>query len=289
MQPEVTMNCLRCGYDLSHTPTNAACPECGLAAERSAVASTHPDDAPPAWVRSIALGTFLLVISYLVPLGLGLVEGLKFELDQYDLGSPALLLALLVATVGVHWMANLMLARDDRPRPFTWRSAANRWALRLLPLGPVLAVAMIVVFAIASMRAGPFYAMALSSRLNHWVPLILGLAGLVVINQTLTFFRLRWLAQRLGRPHLAEHTGIVASGLGASLLAVALGALPAMAAIHTASLWFVLLVAVPWALAALFSWWSVGLLCLICPLFFVSAGHARAKWLAADATRPQPG
>jgi hypothetical protein len=279
------MDCLRCGYNLSHTPATAACPECGLAAERSLVASRHPDDAPPAWVRSIAVGSLLLLVSYLVPLLLFLVEGLKFELDQYDVGSPALLLTLLAGTVVLHWLANLMLARDDRPRPFTWLTWADRWAMRLLPLGPVAAVGLVLAFAIASMRAGPFYAMALSSRLHYWVPVILALAGCLVINQTLTFFRLRWLAQRLGRPHLAEHTGIVASGLGASVLAVAFGALPAMAAIHTASLWFLLLVALPWALAALFSWWSVLLLFLICPLFFQSARHADEKWLAADAMR----
>src|SRR5437763_414140 len=58
--------CLRCGYDLSMTPMNSPCPECGLAAERSLVAHVHPDDCPPRWVWSIAIATLMLLLAYVV-------------------------------------------------------------------------------------------------------------------------------------------------------------------------------------------------------------------------------
>ena len=58
--------CLRCGYDLSVTPTDSPCPECGLAAHRSVIDHIDPADCRPGWVRWIAVGSLLLLASYLV-------------------------------------------------------------------------------------------------------------------------------------------------------------------------------------------------------------------------------
>jgi hypothetical protein len=197
-----------------------------------------------------------------------------------------LIVALLAAAAVAHGIANLLLSRDDRAREHGLRQSLQIWAQRLLPLAPLVVVGGLVELLYRVLQTAPFYRFRPTVQTQH--TLVVGLEMLAVafvLNQTLTFFRLRWLAERLGCARLAEHAGIVAVGLGSSLLLLASVALPAMAMIHEASIWFVLLVVLPWALVVLFTVWSVILLMWICPLFFQSARHARQKWSAADLAR----
>src|SRR5690242_6491492 len=137
------MPCLRCGYDLRATPADSPCPECGLAAHRSVGPRVHPDDCPPRWVRSIAIATLLLLVSYLaflLSLAFLIIVGPFYP----DLINPAVLYIVMAAIAALHLRANILLSRDDpRRRPFSWASTLLRWSLRIVPLCPVAALAVI--------------------------------------------------------------------------------------------------------------------------------------------------
>lgn len=281
------MNCLRCGYDLSYTPIDLACPECGLAAERSLTSSAHPDDARPRWVWSVAIATLLLLVAYLMPV---VALALEVAADDDVVVAP---LVLLAAAALLHWIANIMLSRDDRQRPLRWWQRAHRWALRLAPIGPLLAAIGGAMLGIAAALwplpttwpAPSTFTRAIANHLPLWELLIAVFAGLFIFCPTLTFLRLRWLAKRLGRNRLAEHIGIVAAGSVVGMAACLFVAVPAGGIIRHSGVAFALLVGMPAVLFVLFTVWSVGVLFVICPLFFRSARHARNKWIAADAAR----
>ncbi|MCH8859402.1 MAG: hypothetical protein IID54_07490, partial [Proteobacteria bacterium] len=54
--------CRRCGYNLRSLPADGKCPECGSAVAIS-IHGFYLRFAPPAWVRRLALGAKLLVVS----------------------------------------------------------------------------------------------------------------------------------------------------------------------------------------------------------------------------------
>src|SRR5262245_32112317 len=69
---DVDMPCVACNYNLRGLDLDGACPECGLAIERS----IHGDllrFADPAWVRTIASGANWIVVSILLSIVLGCV------------------------------------------------------------------------------------------------------------------------------------------------------------------------------------------------------------------------
>jgi hypothetical protein len=110
--------CLRCGYDLRATPSDAACPECGLAAHRSVIEHSHPDDCPPGWVAMIAAASVMLLVSY-VGFGLllawmlagdaSIVFGFDWEIHR-KLRQPEIFCGLAALLI-LHAVANNLLAR----------------------------------------------------------------------------------------------------------------------------------------------------------------------------------
>jgi hypothetical protein len=265
--------CLRCGYDLAMTPINSPCPECGLAAERSLAQHEHPDDCPPRWVWMIALATLLLVASYLVAISF---FGAAMMLMDHNGEPPLALFALVAVALAAHAVANVLLSIDDRRRPFSWWNFLHRWSLRMVPLPPVAAAVMTVVFLVTATKAPGF---------PVWVNWIGPLALPLLMCPTLTFFRLRRLAIRLGRRRLAEHITIVAAGASASLIFLVLGNWLAEEHVRRADAFFYVFGVLPFVLVPLFNLWALLVLGVVTQRFFRSAREATARWRAADAAR----
>src|SRR2546430_14287954 len=70
--------CSRCGYDLRGIANDQACPECGLLAERSRRVSDELHDTRPRWLRRIAWGVRLILLTILLcaswPVIFGILE-----------------------------------------------------------------------------------------------------------------------------------------------------------------------------------------------------------------------
>ncbi|MGD0464397.1 MAG: hypothetical protein ABSB74_18085 [Tepidisphaeraceae bacterium] len=270
--------CLRCGYDLRATPADAPCPECGLAAHRSVIEHSHPDDCPPRWVAMIAAASVLLLISY-AGFALFLVVGLSGPMR--GLWGDVLFYGLQVLAV-LHAAANFLLARDDRrgASKGIWR--VHRWLLWIVPLLPIAGLAVILLYSLQFMLRFLF------PRTLWWVggmeDLSLGLVLAAVLCPAITFFRLRWLALRLSRPRLAEHVTIVAVGCSASFVLLIVCAFAGWDEIRRADIYFFLMLVLPVALVALFNLWAMLLLFVVSQRFLQSAREARARWRAADAS-----
>ncbi len=281
--------CLRCGYDLRATPVEAPCPECGLAAHRSVIEHSHPDDCPPGWVGMIAAASVMLLISY-VGFGLFLVtillSGRSYQImllgvDWLFVQAPWLIQVYwgLVALAFLHAAANFLLSRDDRRHANRGISRLHGWALRVLPVFPILGLAAMYYLWLHTANNWWLYQRQLQS-LSNW------LLAVLVLCTPITFFRLRWLALRLSRPRLAEHVTIVAVGCAGSLGLMIACSVLAWGDIRHADASFWLLLVLPVTLVALFNLWAMLLLFVVSQRFLQSARESRARWQAADASQP---
>jgi hypothetical protein len=272
--------CLRCGYDLRATPSEAACPECGLAAHRSVIEHSHPDDCPPGWVGMIGAASVMLLVSY-VGFGFFLIAILINSTASASSLDEGILYILLVLAIS-HAVGNFFIARDDRrgASKGIWR--VNRWLLRIVPLFPIAGLGMFIYgfrFAFWLIYGQTPSWVDEMNDLSYW--LILS----VVLCPAVTFFRLRWLALRLSRPKLAEHVTIVAVGCTASLALLIVCVFFEWGDIRHADISFFLLMVLPAALVGLFDLWATLLLFVVSRRFLQSAREARARWKLADASR----
>jgi len=235
----------------------------------------------------IATASVMLLISY-VGFGLFLVMMLlsdrSYQIIRYGwywlfVQAPWLIQVYwgLVVLAFVHAAANFLLSRDDRRHASRGISRLHRRALRVLPILPILGL-------------GTMYYVWLRTANNWWIyqpaaqTLSTGLIATVALCPPVTFLRLRWLAQRLSRPRLAEHVTIVAVGCAASLGIMIACSVLAWGNIRHADASFLLLMVVPLALVGLFNLWAMLLLFLVSERFVQSAHKARARWRAADAS-----
>jgi hypothetical protein len=272
-----TRNCLRCGYDLSATPVNSPCPECGLAAHRSVIDHVDPGDCRPSWVRWIAIGSLLLLIAYVMcALYFAYFLFLKrtYQWWYASAFTPIGFNWLMLKAAVLHLLACILLSRDERPRAFAWRPFLLRWALRLLPVPPIFAIGIWVLL--------DMHVMMWNNSLEQAsIALLLPL----LVCPTVTFIRVRQLALRLGRRRLAEHIGIVAAGAGASLFIALVGTTFVAEQIRRADAVFYIFLVMPVVFVALFNLWALLMLFVITPKFFMSAREASRRWRTADAAR----
>jgi hypothetical protein len=286
--------CLRCGYDLRATPPEAPCPECGLAAHRSVFEHFHPDDCPPRWVASIALASVLLLISYV---GLALFFAfMVFAPPQFGnvmfgvninifgrIGpwSPQWMIIGLLALAVLHAIANFLLSRNDRRHATRRISRMQRWALRIVPLSPIVGLGLIeyVYWFQPNVNGNWWPSYGNYRTASDW------LCALLAFCPAITFYRLRWLAMRLSRPRVAEHVTIVAVGCAAALLLLIIFETCLWRDIRDADIYFIAVVVLPCAMMGLFNLWAMFLLFVVTQRFLQSATEARARWRAADAAR----
>jgi hypothetical protein len=175
-----------------------------------------------------------------------------------------------------HAVANILLSIDDRRRPFSWWSFLHRWSLRMVPLPPVASAVMTVVLLAAATK---------TPGIPVWVNWIGPLSLPLLACPTLTFFRLRRLAIRLGRRRLAEHVTIVAAGASPSLIFLVLCTWLATDHVRRADAFFFVFGVLPFVLVPLFNLWALLVLGVVTQRFFRSAREATARWRAADAAR----
>jgi hypothetical protein len=273
--------CLRCGYDLRATPAEAACPECGLAAHRSVIEHSHPDDCPPRWVAMIAAAAVMLLVSYVgfgLFLMLMLVRAANSIIFIGDVGIMGIYCGLVALAI-LHAVANILLSRDDRKHSSRGISRSYRWVMRILPLLPIAGLVGMGTFIFWIQFYDWWMWLSAGQSIMAW------LIAALILCPPFTFFRLRSLALRLSRPRLAEHVTIVAVGCAASLAFMMFCAVAAWGGVRHADIYFFLLMVLPWVLVALFNLWAMLLLFLVAERFLQSAREARARWAAADAAR----
>jgi hypothetical protein len=279
--------CLRCGYDLRATPPESPCPECGLAAHRSVFEHVHPDDCPPGWVRSIAVGATLLLISYLgfgallaactffsdVLHNAGILWLMERHLSIWDM-PPWIVFGLLGLSI-LHGVANVLLSRDEKSRKTQRMLLEHRLLLWAASTIPIVGLGLGGYWSCFPPRYFANYNAA--AWLVNWLILPL------LLCPVLTFFRLRRLAQRLSRPRLAEHLTIVAVGCAASLVVLGLSSTTWSDLQHGDAFFFAFM-AMPWVFVWLFDLWATALLFVVVNRFWRSAKESRARWRAADAS-----
>ncbi|HTW95073.1 MAG TPA: hypothetical protein VMD30_09785 [Tepidisphaeraceae bacterium] len=285
--PLADMRCIRCGYDLRATDPASPCPECGLAAHRSLILHDDPADCQPGWVLSIALGSLLLLVSYLI-IAILILTGYWAALDalltdlpyQMQITAPPVVASLAAMVFGA--VGCFLISRDDRRRSLSRFSMLHRRALWLLPWLPAVAL-----IPIAFNLKNNNYFTTPGYDAFGFPDLLAQLAPIVLILPIICFLRLRTLSRRLSRPRLAEHIAIVAVGYSASivLLLVCAGFWHAVA--RNDSVYYIL-TAVPWAIVGLFVLWTTALLIVMTRSFFQSAALARRRWRQADAAAGKP-
>jgi hypothetical protein len=292
--------CVRCGYDLTGLDDDAACPECGLGVERSRTASTHLRDAPPAWLRGVAIGTALLPIAVLVSaawpfvfdacvMPWSMLSSTLFRVFAstrvhvitwwtvpptwfgLQFNAYALLFAPWIAACCLLAVGLWLITRPQRRDP---RDATLRRSLRVLAFVPLAAT--VVPFVNERDGAG-----SRAIDLAATALLTLGCAPI----PGLAFALLRRLALRTLDARLAEHAAIVGVGC-----AIALVVLPLSFAAANAidGGWAGGSDAVVLALAAVtvasifFAGWATLTSARCAVAFGRAARSARERWAAAD-------
>lgn len=308
-EPDATSTepaCLRCGYDLRGVPDDAACPECGLLAERSRRPTDALRDARPKWLRSLSAGVWLMLLAvafgvawpvfmdpqYILPI-------VQYFVDYLSTLTPMYIMVWLLGPGGIafasalFWAGAFLVTRPEFS-PQRQKMAGGtrlRRAIRLLAAVPALGITVITGISLYQWinSTGGSNTATLASLA---IAFVLAIVPLPVLLMAL----LRALAVRLGSPHLAEHCRIVgwlaagaivtgmciivlfenAEKLGLSPnfteggLAYLLAMLTAMTAMLLSALWF-LYVMIRFA------------------LFFGRESRARRRaWRDADRSRPTP-
>ena len=253
----IDLPCVRCGYNLRGVTPQTQCPECGLAAHRSA-AGERLADASPQWVAKVSTGTALLAAAYFGPaVSIGLPQVERFQRIWW--------LVPLVTWVffATHAVGAFLLAA---PEPRTRRGAGlAAWTLRLASLGPVIAVPLF------------WYLMLRSTITAPYLTMLNGLNVPFVLCPALALLRVSRLLRRVDRPKLAAHAAIAGcalSGLSAVILLFAL--------ISWAQIDFAWAAAGTLAAAVLY-FWCVVVLQPAAYFLRAAAREARHAWREADA------
>jgi hypothetical protein len=259
--------CVRCGYNLRGITEQTACPECGLAAHRSAAAGEALADCPAGWVTKVAAGAALLLAGYLGPLVAIALSAIP-AYERSALAQPAVAMAYLALHATG---AFLVTAREPggRRRGLADRLAA--WALRLCSLGPLVAVPLFWYWMIWSS----------TGSVGRHMTLLEVLYGAILPCPVLTMLRLQRLMRRVGRPRVAEHAAIAGVGLSALVAAIVFVSWATSYRGHAPTYIAALAVA-----AVVFYFWCVGALARAAWHLRAAAREARRAWREADASRP---
>jgi hypothetical protein len=281
--------CYRCGYDLRGIANDAACPECGLLAERSRRITDELHDTRPRWLRSLSWGINLILLALVAPLvGLFIFPvldtsfnwlGFRFPVTEEFFNVLGFDLAAAFLALGV-----FLLTRPEGYAPADRADRDLRFWLRMLAIVPALA--MVIVHSYAPVLVGIGGAL-MESQLWAWAPIF---TAIVAFLPLLLFIHLRGLAKRARSAHLAEHCMIVGIGTFASLLYVAavnalvnnaqgLGLEADWETRSTVSLIMMLVLGIA---SALFLLWSLYLLLSFAEAFWTAARTLRCKWSRDD-------
>jgi hypothetical protein len=291
--------CYRCGYDLRGVADDQPCTECGLLAARSRRPSDELRHTRPGWLRKLSAGIVLLLLALAAAVVGPLVASAVMDRVYSGAwgwfgGTPAavfhmaMLAADVAALLGV--LAVVLLTTPEGYPPADHADRRRRWALRVMSLVPLAAVALWhATIEQAYGRAPPWFARTLSVEDWRWVCLSLATLGCSPLPLLLCL-QLRSLARRARSAHLAEHCAIV--GVGNSLTLIYVPILVLL--IANAERWgfgmnwngrseiALLLTATLCTAAVLFALWNAYLLVRFAVAFGVVARQLRRQWVRDD-------
>jgi len=281
--------CYRCGYDLRGIANDAACPECGLLAERSRRITDELHDSRPRWLWSLSRGINLILLALVAPLvgpfifpvlqtSFNLL-GFPFPVSHEFFNFIGFDLAAAFLALGV-----FLLTRPEGYAPADEADRGLRIRLRMLAIVPALAMVVVHFFALEFRGA---FREEMDLQLWAWYPVF---TAIVAFLPLFLFIHLRGLAKRARSAHLAEHCMIVGIGTFASLLYVAavtaivnnarsLGLEADWETRSTVSLIMLLVLSIA---SALFLLWSLYLLLSFADAFWTAARTLRRKWSRDD-------
>jgi hypothetical protein len=255
--------CLRCGYNLRGQPTDAPCPECGLAAHRSLLAGAALADCPPRWVATVAAGAAVTAVAYLGPIVFTVAMNAETAIRQ-SWYAPSL---VAMTFLTLHAAGAFLITRREpgrRGRAPWDRPAA--WALRLLSLGPVVALPWFLYLVM-----GPWPGPSRHEVLLAW------LNAALIPCPALALTRVNRLMVRVGRPRVAEHAAIAGCGLSVAIAAAVVIGLTTHA--YRGFPWIIVAIATGFACY----FWSLWILFAAARELRAATRQARAAWRAADA------
>lgn len=212
------VGCRRCGYNLRSLPADGKCPECGSAVAIS-IHGFYLRFAPPAWVRRLALGAKLLVVSVITtivgwvalmaiavvvalllgPTGAGPSSTFSTVMGVSSIGFSILIAGLVIAGI------ILMTARDPAEAGKPERFGARRLARLCLWPMPVAMVGGGVVSALGpSAMTWPLSAFIVTL----WIVIIVASAMSYLIMPAAVLRLLMGLMKRAPRPGLVTFAKI---------------------------------------------------------------------------------
>jgi MFS family permease len=270
--------CYRCGYDLRGIADDAACPECGLLAERSRRVTDELHDTRPRWLRSLSRGVDLILIAIVALFAGPFLQAvfakelswwwsLNLPLIGFDLAAICLFLGVILIT---------------RPEGYTPADLADhrlRRRLRMAAIPPLLMMGLLT--------EASDYILVPERAMDAVVLTFLVLFAFLPL---LLFVHLRGLAGRARSAHLAEHCTIVGIGAFASTLYIA----ALFVVWNYADRWSLrtnwvsrspvslILMLVMAVASGLFILWSLYLLVRFAIAFWIAAGKLRNKWTRDD-------
>ena len=213
-----TDDCYRCGYDLRGIANDRACPECGLLAERSRRVSDELHNTRPRWLRKLARGVWLMLLSlvmlFVLPIVADQLRTWLYNMSRFGgfwwrLADLLSLVSLAIPAV-MFLLGVLSLTAREQYGPADQDDRRRRWLLRVLAPVPLLGTVAAILTGSLFLRHWPYTE-------PQWIlfAVSVGVLGPSIPLPILLFYQLRSLAKRARSAHLAEHCAIV--GIGTSL------------------------------------------------------------------------
>jgi hypothetical protein len=296
--------CYRCGYDLRGVGDDQPCPECGLLAGRSRRTTDQLHDTRPQWLRRLAIGIWLILLSLLVLLA----WLFTFEpVDAPSVTGRSVLLSVIAPWLGldaaavVFFIGVVALTLPERYPPADEKDARLRRWMRWAAVVPILALLLMHCQAWLDFHARAWPAWRYSgspperdSQIAGTVGFYLAIFGCLPLP-LLLFYRLRGIARRARSAHLAEHCMIVGIGTSASLLYV----VATWIVMAHASEWFgdrwtdrstgwLVMMTILGTAVGLFFFWSLYLLIRFAITIGLASRALRRKWRMEDRSLAQP-
>ena len=191
---ERDVRCIHCDYNLRGLDEKSRCPECGLPAYWTLRAPQNLSQYPLRWITSMSHAVWMLLLVYGGTFAVFVIASLfrTFQGVADWLAFSVITFAAILQTIAM-WMLSRPSGHFTEPA-----APINTWALRIAPLGFVLATA-----------SGAWMAMQGRGDME-----IVAIFGLIVgaFAPPAIFIRLRTVAGMISDAGLAEYSNIVAYG-----------------------------------------------------------------------------
>jgi hypothetical protein len=298
--------CYRCGYDLRGIEDTHPCPECGLLAQRSRRVSDELHNTRPKWLRTIALGSNLMLLAIILagtalPIWTNYLQPSPSYVGAYWgtfwIYSPKSLVLIELSPALLLWLGIFLLTRREGYPPADQADQRLRFWLRIVAAAP-MGILLIQLTGACIQWLQLHQSSTAWGSYNadpagwEYVLMVLEFAVVVagVLLPFLLFRHFGGLAKRARSAHLAEHCNIVGIGASASIFycVTVIFLLSNPRQVGVSSDWMVesetglIMLLIFLTAAFLFTLWCLYLLVGFAIAFNKAARQLRGKWKHDD-------